>query len=78
MAPLSLRQYRPPRGPVHMLPERHEHPSVRGDVGTIKLKLLALDGAPEQIFFEALIEPSLHTNFEPAQCATPPLLPEHG
>lgn len=35
-------------------------------------------GAPEQTFFDALIDPSLQTKLAPAQWATPPLLPEHG
>jgi len=29
-------------------------------------------------FLEALIEPSLQTNWPAAQCETPPLRPEHG
>ena len=29
-------------------------------------------------FFDALIDPSLHTNVAPAQWETPPLRPEHG
>jgi hypothetical protein len=32
----------------------------------------------EQLFFEALIEPSLHRNSSPSQRATPPFLPEQG
>ncbi|MGK5043346.1 hypothetical protein ACQ4WQ_23730 [Janthinobacterium sp. GB1R12] len=32
----------------------------------------------EQIFFDALIEPSLQTNVAPSQFEIPPLLPEHG
>ena len=32
----------------------------------------------EQICFDALTVPSLHTNLPPAQCDTPPFFPEHG
>jgi hypothetical protein len=32
----------------------------------------------EQVCFDALIDPSLQTNFAPEQWATPPFLPEHG
>jgi hypothetical protein len=75
---MSLKQYWPPRGPVQMLPERHEQGSIAPRCGAIRFKVGLLDGAPEQIFLEALTEPSLHTNLAPAQCATPPLLPEQG
>ncbi|MGF6129332.1 hypothetical protein QF019_004560 [Pseudomonas frederiksbergensis] len=32
----------------------------------------------EQLFFEALIEPSLHRNNSPSQRSMPPFFPEHG
>jgi hypothetical protein len=32
----------------------------------------------EQIFFDALIDPSLQTNDPPAQREIPPFFPEHG
>ncbi len=77
MAPLSLKQYSPPRGPVQVFPDRHEQPSAVALCGTMKLSGGCV-GALEQIFLEALIEPSLQTKLAPAHFATPPLLPEHG
>lgn len=40
----------------------------------------AFGGGPltEHTFFDALIEPSLHTNVAPSQWEMPPLRPEHG
>lgn len=32
----------------------------------------------EQLFFEALMEPSLHRKVSPSHPAIPPFLPEHG
>lgn len=58
-----------------MLPDRHEQLSPLARIGASKLDEA---GMPEHTFFDPLIEPSLQTKFVPAQCATPPLLPEHG
>jgi len=80
LLPLSLKQYWPPRGPVQIRPERHEQSLEPGEElgGASKPRAAGPPWGPVQIFFEPLIEPSLHTKSSPAQCATPPLLPEHG
>jgi len=38
----------------------------------------SLRSPDEQVCFDALIDPSLQTNFAPEQWDTPPFLPEHG
>lgn len=60
-----------------MFPERQEQPSTVARCGARKFSA-GWTAAPEQTFFEALMDPSLHTKLAAAQGATPPLLPEHG
>ena len=66
----------PPRGPVQNVPLRQSQ-AVAGPFGST-INPCGFASGPEQNFFDPLIEPSLQTNFPPAQCAMPPLPPEHG
>ena len=60
-----------------MLPLLHGHDPWAG----VALGATKFWRSPEpalQTFLDALIEPSLQTNFPEAQCETPPFLPLHG
>jgi hypothetical protein len=59
---------------VHSLPLPQGHWPPPSMPGALDFKLCPA----EQLRFDALIEPSLHTNNSPSQRATPPFLPEHG
>jgi hypothetical protein len=62
---------------VHRRPALHgQLPAAAGAEGANRAPLPL--PAALHTFFEALIEPSLQTNWPAAQCEIPPLRPEHG
>jgi len=75
-------QYQPPRGPVQTLPLRQlQSPGAAllrwGWVSSWR-GLLPPPISALQLRLLPLTDPSLHTKVSPAQCETPPFLPEQG